>query len=144
MYRQVIRATESWQGGAARRDCVFAEKDATLPGMQGLYIVQVILFFSFEHRGIDWSCALVRWFETIGDEPCPVTGMWQVKPEMNDDRKRCVSVINIDSIMRSAHLIPIYGNEYVPRNLKPSDSLLAFKGYYVNKYSDHHAFEIAF
>ncbi|KAH7905023.1 hypothetical protein BJ138DRAFT_1138389 [Hygrophoropsis aurantiaca] len=130
IYQQVIRATESWQGGAARRDCVFAEKDATLPGMQGLYIVQ-------------WSCALVCWFETMSDEPCPVTGMWQVKPEMKDKGKRCVSVINIDSIMQSAHLIPIYGNEYVPRNLRPSDSLLAFTGYYVNKYY-YHAFEIAF
>ncbi|KAH7903250.1 hypothetical protein BJ138DRAFT_1138771 [Hygrophoropsis aurantiaca] len=134
----------SLHGGPPHYDCVFAEKDPNLPGMQGLYVVQVVLFFSFEHWGKQWSCALVRWFETIGEEPCPLTGIWRVKPEVNEERKRCVPVINLDSIVCSAHLIGIYGDKFIPQNLKASDSLLAFKGYYVNKFSDHHAHEIAF
>ncbi|KAH7903541.1 hypothetical protein BJ138DRAFT_1138714 [Hygrophoropsis aurantiaca] len=130
MHRQTIRAVESWRGGPARYDCVFAEKDPTRP-------VQVVLFFSFEHRG-------EKWFEAIGEEPCPLTGMWRVKPEVDEDKKRCVSVISVDSIMQSAHLIGIYGDKFIPQDLTASDSLLAFKGYYVNKFSDHHAYEIAF
>ncbi|KIJ11377.1 hypothetical protein PAXINDRAFT_84573, partial [Paxillus involutus ATCC 200175] len=38
MYRQHIHARSSWRSGQERHDCVFAEKDPTLPGFQGLYV----------------------------------------------------------------------------------------------------------
>ena len=37
----------------------------------------------------------------------------------------------------------VYGAEHVSRAIKFSDSLYAFHTYYVNKYADHHSFEIA-
>ncbi|KAH7921240.1 hypothetical protein BV22DRAFT_1019790, partial [Leucogyrophana mollusca] len=53
-------------------------------------------------------------------------------------------VIHTDTIYRAAHLIPVYGVEFVPDNLKFHHSYDAFHTFYVNKYADHHAFEIAF
>jgi hypothetical protein len=38
----------------------------------------------------------------IDENPCPVTGMWRVQPEMCGDQ-RVMSVIHVDSIMRGVH-----------------------------------------
>jgi len=46
--------------------------------------------------------------------------------------------------MRPAHLIGIYGKDPIPRDLKHTDSLSAFAAFYVNKFSDYHAFHLAF
>ncbi|KAF8805514.1 hypothetical protein BYT27DRAFT_7104339, partial [Phlegmacium glaucopus] len=54
------------------------------------------------------------------------------------------SVVHIDSILRAAHLIGVYSSEFIPQTLTHSQSLHAFKLFYVNKYIDHHAHEIAF
>ncbi|KAG1855567.1 hypothetical protein F4604DRAFT_1883217 [Suillus subluteus] len=139
MQRQRIHSCTSWRNGPARHDCVYAEKDPLLPGFQGLYIAQVILFFSFTYQ--------VHWFTPIGDEPCELTGMWMIEPEWEDDldsKQRVVSVIHLDSIMRAAHLIGVYGSQHIPHNLKHTNSLAAFSAYYVNKFSDYHAYEIAY
>jgi hypothetical protein len=144
MHRQVIRSSRSWRNGPARHDCVFVEHDATLPGLRGLYVAQVILLFSFTYQQVYYPCALVRWFDIIGDHPCSNTGMWMVEPEYNAQGDRLVSVIHLDTILRPAHLIPIYGAHYIDRDLRHTDSLVAFAAYYVNKYSDYHAYEIAF
>ncbi|KIJ58479.1 hypothetical protein HYDPIDRAFT_171259 [Hydnomerulius pinastri MD-312] len=66
---------------------------------QGLYVAQVILLFSFSHRNIFYPCALVRWFNVIGDQSCSKTGMWMVEPEFDENGDRVVSVIHLDSIM---------------------------------------------
>ncbi|KAI5991664.1 hypothetical protein EDC04DRAFT_2872897 [Pisolithus marmoratus] len=108
MQSQRIHATPSWRGGPPRYDCVFVEKDPSLPA-------QVILLFSFSYRNMTYSCALVRWFQTIGDKPCQNTGMWMVKPSF-DDNGDCVVT----------HLIGIYGPEPLPRNFTHTDSLTAF------------------
>jgi hypothetical protein len=70
--------------------------------------------------------------------------MWIVKPDFNDDGTHCASVIHVDAIFRAAHLMPVYGKDAVPRYLSFTQTLDAFNSYYVNKYIDHHAFEIAF
>lgn len=139
-----IRATSSWQNGPARHDCVFVEHNPLLPGFQGLYIAQVFLFFSFTFRDITYSCALVRWFSTIGNKPCSNTGMWMVEPELDAEGERLISVIHLDTILRPAHLIPIYGSQFIDHDMTHTDSLIAFSAFYVNKYSDYHAFEVAF
>ncbi|KAG1837870.1 hypothetical protein C8R48DRAFT_622582, partial [Suillus tomentosus] len=145
MQRQHIHSCRSWYNGPARHDCVFAEKDPSLPRFQGLYVAQVILFFSITYRGQLYPCALVRWFAPIGNEPCKSTGMWMVEPELDDDSgERLVSVIHLDSIMHAAHLIGVYGSQDIPHHLKHTDSLVAFSAYYVNKFSDYHAYEIAY
>jgi hypothetical protein len=70
--------------------------------------------------------------------------MWVVRPDVRDDETRFASVIHLDTIFRAAHILPVYGNEFAPSYLNFSQSLDAFHSYYVNKYVDHHAFEIAF
>ena len=44
----------------------------------------------------------------------------------------------------NTHLIGIYGSESIPVDLHFSESLDAFKVYYVNKYIDHHANMLVF
>lgn len=144
MRRETIRSTPSWRGGPPRRDCAFVVEDQLRLGMKGMSVVRVMLFFSFIHGGIVYPCALVEWFKRIGRSPDAATGMWKVRPE--DDRcgGRVISVLHLDSFLRGAHLIPVYGEDFIPVGFKHTDSLDAFAAFYVNKYADHHAHEIAF
>ena len=89
-----------------------------------------------------FSCALVHWFSSVGDSPDEHTGMWIVKPDLAENGTHTASVIHIDTIFHAAHLMPVYRNDAVPRYLSFTQSLDAFNLYYVNKYIDHHAFEI--
>ncbi|KAJ6541300.1 hypothetical protein B0H10DRAFT_2181502 [Mycena sp. CBHHK59/15] len=144
MLHERIRAVRSWRGSPARYDCMFVEGDPDLPGFCGLLAARVLLFMSFKHRGITYPCALVTWFSAIRDEPCPDVGMWMVEPD--DDRRgqRVMYIIHVDTILRGAHLISIYGDSFLPRHFKYSETLDRFKAFYINKYADHHANEIAF
>ena len=63
------------------------------------------------------------------------TGMWVVEPDILDDRRPQTAVIHLDTIVHLAHLLPIYEEER---------ALDTFSEFYVNKFADHHAFEIAF
>ncbi|KAJ7659644.1 hypothetical protein DFH06DRAFT_1269123 [Mycena polygramma] len=137
MLRERIRAVRSWRGGSPQYDCVFVRYDPTLPGFRGLLAARMLLFMSFKYCRRVYPCALVTWYSAIGDEPCP-------DPD-NDHRGRCaVVIIHVDSILCGAHLIGIYGRQFLPQHFKYSDSLDRFKAFYINKYADHHAQEIAF
>ncbi|CAK5264834.1 unnamed protein product [Mycena citricolor] len=114
--RERIRASPSWRRGAARHDCVFVEGNDAL-GFRGLMAARVQLFISFKYRRIDYACAVVNWFSTIGDQPCPDMGMWMVEPDLDARRRRVLDVIHIDSILRGAHLVPIFGKKFIPRTL---------------------------
>jgi hypothetical protein len=144
MRKQCIRSTPNWRQGPPRQDCIFIEKDPELNGMRGLHVAQVLLFLSFNSRHTLYPCALVQWFVTVGDAPCGDTGMWIVKPEPEDDGTQVTSIIHVDSIVRGAHLIGVYGEVFLPRGFNHFDSLTAFRAYYVNKFIDYHAYEIAF
>lgn len=140
MRRETIRASPAWRKGHARYDCAFVNSRPHLDGMQSMDVVRVLLFFSFEFESKTYPCALVRWFTLDGfDED---TGMWMVQPESLDGIP-VVSVIHLDSIIRNAHLLPIYGDKPVPHNLLPHHSLDAFRAFYVNKFIDYHSFHIA-
>lgn len=146
---QVIHCAPSWNHGPPRYDCVFVNNDPDLPGFEGLYVGQVLLLFSIRsqihRRDQDIPCALVQWFEVVGDEPCNLTGMWMVKPELDPiTKQRVMSVIHVGSIIRPAHLIPLYGKEHVHHDLHAADSIKSYKGFYVNKFSDYHAYRLAF
>jgi hypothetical protein len=81
----------------------------------------------------------------MGNSPNSNTGMWMVEPDTpDDDGEILTSIIHLDTIVRAAHLLPVFGHEYVSRTLSFSDTLNEFASFYVNKYVDHHAFEIAF
>ena len=101
-------------------------------------------FFDFEFRNKYYPCALVHWFDSIGDQPCPNTGMWMVEPECNDEGEPTLSVIHLNCIMQPAHLISIYDTTPIPKDLHYSDSLSAFSAFYINKFSDYHAYGLAF
>ena len=109
-----------------------------------MHVAQVLLFLPFTSCDILYPCALVQWFVIVGDAPCSDTGMWMAKPKMEDDSTQVMSIIHIDSIVRGAHLIGVYGKLFLPRDFSHFDSLMAFQAYYVNKFIDHHTNEIAF
>ena len=140
MHRERIRSTPSWRGEYPRYDTVFVETDAELPGMRGMVIGCVLLLFSFSFRDHNYPCALIHWLVPAGDEPDNETGMWVVRPEF-EGNCRSLAVIHLDCIARGAHLLPIYGSSFLPEDFHFSNSLHAFRGYFVNRHADHHMYE---
>ncbi|KAF9237764.1 hypothetical protein BU15DRAFT_88600 [Melanogaster broomeanus] len=147
MRTEHIRACPKWRNEHPRYDCVFVNTDvseAGEQGMHGLEVARVHCFFSFTFRGVTYPCAVIRWFDKVDDGPDADTGMWVVRPACAATHSPEYAIIHIDSIFRAAHLIPVYGRQFVSQDLRHQDSYNAFQAYYVNKYADHHAFEIAF
>jgi hypothetical protein len=141
MRRELIRSTPSWRRKGPRRDCVFVTEDDEKPGVRGLNIARVRLFFSFRYGSTEFPCALLEWFTRVGLDK--VTGMWIVRPDFIRNRHN-KSVVHLDALLCAAHLIPVYGSDRLPLEIGTMTSLDTFKAYYVNKYIDHHAHEIAF
>jgi hypothetical protein len=139
MRRERIRALPSWRNGPSRYDTVLISTDSQLEGMLGFDIGRVRLFFSFIHEGIEYPCALINWYDRVSNSPDKDTGMWIVRPDPGS-----YAVIHIDTIFRCAHLIPVFTQNPINRNLTPNNSLDAFLSYYVNKYADHHMHEIVY
>ncbi|KAI0644717.1 hypothetical protein C8Q79DRAFT_913020 [Trametes meyenii] len=145
MRREWIRSVASWRGGGPRRDCVFVAQDSTQLGFRGLLVARVRLFFSFRFQGVVYPCALVSWFSAIEDEPDRDTGMWVVTPDIDEEQRPCMDIIHLDSIVRGAHLIGVVSEDsFLPYEVRPTHSLDIFQKFFVNKYIDHHAHEIAF
>ncbi|KAG1888514.1 hypothetical protein F4604DRAFT_2023854 [Suillus subluteus] len=144
MRHEYIRACPIWRNEHPRFDCVFVNMNADLDGMRGMSIARVLTFFSFTYKQELYSCAVVQWFDTIGDLPNEDTGMWVVQPAHNNNNTPHISVIHIDSIYRTAHLIPVYGTRVIPAQHHHHQTYDIFDRFYVNKYADHHSFEIAF
>ena len=109
-----------------------------------LYVARVRHFFSIRHNKTHFPCALVSWYSTIGTTPCADAGMWKVKPDFDNTGHLAMSIIHLDSMVRSAHLMGIAGTTRIPHHLTLDRSLDAFQAFYVNKYIDHHAHEYAF
>ncbi|KAJ7888963.1 hypothetical protein B0H14DRAFT_3081915 [Mycena olivaceomarginata] len=111
-----IRSTPTWRKHGPRRDCVFVVENQGERGFRGMSV----------GRSLDSE-----------------TGMWIVEPEMKG-RVRLTTIVHIDTLLRGAHLIPVYGSGYIPTGFRYTYSLDAFKSFHVNKNIDHHANEIAF
>ena len=118
--------------------------DSTSDGMRGLDIARVRLFFHFNYNGTMYPCALVHWFSRVSNAPDEANGMWIVEPDLNADGSPCESVIHLDCILRAAHLIGVYGDEFLPTDFTFHDTLDTFESFYVNRFIDHHAFEVIF
>ena len=142
MRQEIIRSTPNWRNAGARYDCAFVNANPESAPMNGLEVARILAFFSFYFRGTHYPCALVHWFDRVGDKPDKDTGMWLVHPQFNQQHQRKVSIIHIDTIYRAAHLVPVYGKHFVPPHLRPHHSYDSFRLFYVNKFIDHHAFEI--
>ncbi|KAH6884299.1 hypothetical protein BKA70DRAFT_1468570 [Coprinopsis sp. MPI-PUGE-AT-0042] len=143
MRREWIRATPSWWKAGERYDCVFVVEDDEQPGFEGMNVVRVKQFFSFDYEGTTYPCALVEWFKKVGKAPNTETGMWMIQPDCTRGQ-RDTTVIHLDTILRAAHILPYFGKSLMPRHFNRNWTLDAFQAFYVNKYIDHHANEIAF
>ncbi|KAF9234302.1 hypothetical protein BU15DRAFT_90031 [Melanogaster broomeanus] len=125
-------------------DCIFVSTDDTDEGMLSMEVARVLSFFSFVYtNGDTYPCALVHWFDRIADETDELTGMWMVRPSFLEEGSKNLAVIHIDSIVRSAHLLPIFGNERVPPFINFHNSLDIYRSFYINRFADHHAFQLA-
>jgi hypothetical protein len=142
MRRERIRAIPSWRKGPPRYDCAFLSVDPDVRGMLGMTVVRVRLFFSFKCEGVSYPCALVHWYKRLRERPDDDTGLWILQPEVDDAGDPVTSIIHLDSIIRAAHLVAIFGEEFVPKTLTYQQTLDAFKAFYVNKHIDHHAFDL--
>lgn len=140
MHQEYIRCAANWYNSGPRYDTVLVQLDPDGIGMHGMTVARVRAFLSFVHGVTRYQCALVEWFELDGDEPDPLTGMWVVKPESELGR-RVVGIIPISSIVRACHLIGFYGQTSIPVGFSYTDTLDAFRRYYVNWHVDYHAHE---
>ena len=134
--RKIVTDTSTWlcicwmwsrKGGISIIRCCAGTNVFHIPAWQHLIFLR--------------TCTLVwdLWWWSL-----PGNCMWRVKPDF-DHWQQCVcSVIHLDSILHAAHLLPIFGEEFIPRNLWFYQSLCAFQLYYVNMYADHHSHEVAF
>ncbi|KAA1479592.1 hypothetical protein DENSPDRAFT_862058 [Dentipellis sp. KUC8613] len=146
MRRECIRCSPRWKGEQARRDCAFVVENQDLLGMKALRVVRIKLLFSFSHEGTVYPCTLVEWFKRVDRTPDSATGMWKVKPEFKgrQQQQHDISVLHLDSFLRGAHLMPVFGDQSIPPEVSFANSLDCFQMYYVNKYIDHHSHEIVF
>ncbi|KAG2037780.1 hypothetical protein BDR03DRAFT_933822 [Suillus americanus] len=125
-----IRSVPSWRGGPGHYGTVFVNTGSE-DGMHGMEVT--------------FPCALVHWFKLVSDEPDPGNGMWMVKPSFLDLELNTweLSIIHVDMIVCAAHLLPSFGEEFVPEKATFHETLDTYCGFYVNKFTDHHSFEIA-
>ncbi|KIK12609.1 hypothetical protein PISMIDRAFT_42700, partial [Pisolithus microcarpus 441] len=80
-------------------DTVFLERDPDLPGMRGLYVSRVFLFFLVTYGGVKYPCALFQWFSTISDGPDDDTGMQVVQPDLDADSQHELEVVHLHSVL---------------------------------------------
>ncbi|KAF9224800.1 hypothetical protein BS17DRAFT_702025, partial [Gyrodon lividus] len=90
-----------------------------------------------------YPCAVIQWFNKIRNSSDEDTGMWVVHPAFQPNHSPSTAIIHIDSMYRAAHLIPIYGTREIHHDIKHYHSYDAFRAFYIKKYADRHAFEIA-
>lgn len=140
-YKEHICATPSWRNRSARYDTVLL-KTGLIPGPNGLSVARLLLLFSFKFEGTVYPTALVEWFSFVKEGPEEDTGMWITKRETHPDGSPHISFISTNTIIRNCHLIPVYGTSQVPLSINPQNVLTAYKAYYLNKFIDHHGFEI--
>ncbi|KAG2058711.1 hypothetical protein BDR06DRAFT_875267, partial [Suillus hirtellus] len=62
---------------------------------------------------------------------------------IHDDGTPNLTVIHINTIYSAVHLISVYSPDFIPKDIKYFHSDDAFHLFYVNKYTNHHAFKIA-
>lgn len=147
MARERIRAVPNWRGEGPRHNTVFIRNASAPNNAEGIHcfrIGRVRLFFSIRHDDIQYSCALIEWFTLFGDSADRDTGMWVVQPEYSPDGSRSASVVDVGSIVRNSHLMPVFGEELLPFNIHFSHTLDIFASFFVNKYVDYHSNFLAF
>ena len=139
--REVLCATPSWRNSLPRHDTVLV-KTRLVPGPHGLSVARLHLLFSFMKSNTHHNVALIQWYSYIGNSPNEDTGMWVVKKEKQSNGLPVINFIYVDVIVKSCQLLPVYGRGMIPRQVNHMTSLNCFQAYYVNKFADHHSFEL--
>jgi hypothetical protein len=141
---ETIHSNPSWfkKGGKClpRYDTVFVSVSEK-PGMEGMEIGRVLLFFSFRYHRQNWECALITWYPKRDDVADPDMKMWVVQPEVDEVGEPVVEVISLDAISWVAHLLPVFGKGRLPKTYDFRLALDLFAAYFVSPYADHHANE---
>ena len=139
--REILRATPSWKNSLPSHDTVLVKTELA-PGLHGLLVARLHLLFSFMKSNTRHDVALIQWYSYIGDLPDEDTEMWVVKKEKRSDGLPVIDFIYIDAIVRSCQLLPVYRRGMIPHQVNHMTSLNCFQAYYVNKFADHHSFEL--
>jgi hypothetical protein len=135
MHQERIHSTPSWYD-RPRCDTVFVVLDESLPGVEGMVIAQVQLFFSFNYKRVDYACAYVNWLVRDDDKPDHDTGLWTVSLEEEHCGVLTSQVIDVRTIARAAHLIPVYGSDSISPDIQYYNSLDGYKSFFVNSFVD--------
>ena len=139
--REILRATLSWRNSLPCHDMVLV-KTGLVPGPHGLSVAWLHLLFSFTKSNTCHNVALIQWYSYLGDSPDEDTGMWAIKKERESNGLPIIDFIYIDAIVQSCQLLPIYGRGMIPCQVTHMTSFNCFQAYYVNKFADHHLFEL--
>jgi hypothetical protein len=149
MQTKCIHAIPNWRGGPRYYDCVFIHWHNSPPDDTDdfwcYHVACVCLLFTFTFFATKYSCALIHEFLPANKDPDEKTGMWIMQHSTFGHQPQA-QVIALDSILHAAHLIPVYRYEdtALPKTHTPDNSLNKFEWFYVNKFIDHHVFEVAF
>ncbi|TFK84740.1 hypothetical protein K466DRAFT_496044 [Polyporus arcularius HHB13444] len=138
MRREVLRCNPSWYQTYPRYDTVLVTVDPTQWGLPRFRVGRVRRLLSVPCDVFQYNGAFVEWFTT--HEKDPLTGMWVVRPEMDGDT-RVSSIVPLSSIARACHLLPVFGDTFLPTDFPFYDTLDAFNEYLVSPYIDYHAHE---
>ena len=139
--KKLIHATTSYRKKFPRYDTIFVRMGLA-PRPHGLLVAQLCVLFSFTIKGVHHKVALVEWFSYVGNSPDEDTGMWVVQREKQQDGLPLMDFIFVDTILRSCHLLPMYREVTILSDVTHMTSLTNFKIFYVNKFVDHHSFEL--
>lgn len=121
---------------------VFVNQDSSQKGLLSMDVAQVKLLFTLYYCQHCCQCTLVHWFQHDKDTPDQQAGMWVIKLCMRYCVPVC-SVINLATIFCMTHLIPVYDTkDPIPNTANHTASLGDYQKFYVNKYIDHHAFDV--
>jgi hypothetical protein len=147
MKRERIHAVKRWRNGPGRYDTILIntahddDDSSSARGLLGLEVARARLFFSFTLDGVKYPCTLVHWFSRTGDTP-NATGMYTVEPDIHNG-KPVMSIIHLDTVFRATHLLPVFSKHPpLSKRQRYQHTLDLFSEFYVNRYIDHHAFEI--
>lgn len=115
MRREYLRSHPSWYGThRARRDTVFVVTDEDQPGMKGMLIARILLFFRYYDDSLQETIprALVNWFIPVADGAegaDAVSRLWVVQPERISGQRP----VHLEAIARGSHLLLVFGEGFL-------------------------------
>ncbi|KIJ14108.1 hypothetical protein PAXINDRAFT_100326 [Paxillus involutus ATCC 200175] len=97
------------------------------------------LIFGHANVGVPQHLAYVEWFTPFSPSPEPNHGMYKVTRSVVNG-ERLASIVPVANIRRSVRLIPKFGS-VAPREWTSSNVLELCKTFFVNPFTDQHAYQ---